>query len=208
MGRAPGIPSHCGFWFERTQAKKSFFFRGRTENSRRKKNTQTKCLDTALLVNVCSFVLSFSFLLWKVSMLSRTQLIKSLNDLQQTSLTSAAPTASYPQTNLRRLQKLHRQLQEQRFSLQKVRFVRGTFTLLPPSSASSPCGSPNSSRAELPNVMRLRGGGEEGMESEVEVEEVVKEDDEDRVASPRYVPRMMQQEVRKKVKWISLYGMA
>ena len=57
--------------------------------------------------------------------------------------------------------------------------------------------------------MRLRGAGEEGMESEVEVEEVVKEDDdEDRVASPRYVPRMMQQEVRKKVKWISLYGMA
>ncbi len=46
------------------------------------------------------------------------------------------------------------------------------------------------------------------MESEVEVEEVVKEDDEDRVASPRYVPRMMQQEVRKKVKWISLYGIA
>ena len=39
------------------------------------------------------------------------------------------------------------------------------------------------------------------MESEVEVEEVVKEDDEDRVASPRYVPRMMQQEVRKKVKF-------
>ena len=46
------------------------------------------------------------------------------------------------------------------------------------------------------------------MESEVEVEEVVKQDDEDRVASPRYVPRMMQQEVRKRVNWISLYGIA
>ena len=65
----------------------------------RKTEPSPKCLEIELLVNVRSFILSFSFLLWKVSMLSRTQLIKSLHDLQQKSLTSAAPT----QTHTRKL---------------------------------------------------------------------------------------------------------